>query len=399
MATVNVYLDKRRNLNVVRYRINHRGIFYITTSIKCDPKNWKGKCLKGEPNYRIKNETIIYESGLIQREFLSLNDKLFSMSNQDLKEHIEAILFNKVKTTKKTFINYLDEFISTKSNKGTRSVYLTTRNKILDFDPKCTFETMDKKWLISFRDSMSKTMKVNSYSIHFRNIRAVFNYAIDNEITNLYPFRKFSIKSEKTKKRNISVEQLRELKNYPVEPFQEKYRDMFMLIFYLRGINIGDLCLLKHSNLKNGYIEYKRQKTGAMYFIKVEPEAMEIINRYKGKKYLLNILDTLTDYHNFTKRMNSALKGIGVTERKGLGGKKHTKALMDYLSTYWARHTWATLASSIRIPKEVISAGLGHSSGSVTDIYIEFDQRRIDRANRRIIDYLNGDYTPSEDDI
>ena len=66
---------------------------------------------------------------------------------------------------------------------------------------------------------------------------------------------------------------------------------------------------------------------------------------------------------------------------------------MDYLSTYWARHTWATLASSIRIPKEVISASLGHSTGSITDIYIEFDQSRIDRANRRLIDYLNGDYT------
>lgn len=101
---------------------------------------------------------------------------------------------------------------------------------------------MDRKWLSNFESWMAESgMKVNAYSIHLRNIRAVFNYAIDEEITTLYPFRKYKIKKEETRKRALSVEQLRLLRDYPCEEFEKKYRDIFMLIVYLVGINIGDL--------------------------------------------------------------------------------------------------------------------------------------------------------------
>lgn len=234
-------------------------------------------------------------------------------------------------------------------------------------------------------------MKINAYAIHIRNIRAVFNYAIDEEITTLYPFRKFKIKKEETRKRSLTIEQIRVLKAYPCEEFEERYRDLFMLSFYLIGINIGDMLLLKEENIVNGRIEYHRQKTGKLYSVKIEPEAQGIIDRYKGRQYLLNVLDEYSNYKDFISRINKALKNIGPFERKGLGGKKVRQPLFPDLSTYWARHSWATLAAELDIPKETISAGLGHEIGSdVTSIYIKFDQKKVDDANRRVIDYVFG---------
>ncbi len=88
---------------------------------------------------------------------------------------------------------------------------------------------------------------------------------------------------------------MRKYRDFPVDPFMEKYRDMFMLGFYLIGINLSDLLELPADCIKRGRIQYRRNKTGRLYDIKVEPEAMEIIKKYKGKNHLLCILDITDD--------------------------------------------------------------------------------------------------------
>ena len=75
-------------------------------------------------------------------------------------------------------------------------------------------------------------------------------------------------------------------------------------------------------------------------------------------------------------------------KRVGRGGKKVFTPLFPNLTTYWARHTWATIAASLDIPKETIAAALGHGGNTVTDIYIDFDQRKVDEANRKVIDWV-----------
>ena len=170
---------------------------------------------------------------------------------------------------------------------------------------------------------------------------------------------------------------------------------MFMLMFYLIGINAADLFLAKKSDLVNGRLEYKRAKTGKLYSVLVLPEAMDIIEKYKGAgDYLLNVMDEYKNYKDFLHRMGNALKEIGPMERRGRGGKKVRTPLFPDISSYWSRHTWATLAAFLDIPKEVISAGLGHEIGSsVTSIYIDFNLRKVDDANRKVIDYVNSDRT------
>ena len=102
-------------------------------------------------------------------------------------------------------------------------------------------------------------------------------------------------------------------------------------------------------------------------------------------------MDSYKNYKDYLHRMGDGLKNIGEMERKGLGGKKIIKPLFPNLSSYWSRHTWATLAAEIDIPIETISAALGHSYGSsTTNIYIRFDLKKVDDANRKVIDYVMG---------
>lgn len=397
MATVKFYLDKRRQKKDGTYPIKlnvfHNKQIMIATQLSASEKEWNGNeySVRAQ-NYKPRN---IVARGIINKAetvifTLEQQEKLKSTTDKALKKLIEDAISSKVENQKR-FLYYLDEFVSKKTNQGTKSIYTTTRNKIEEYDSHCTFESMDKSWLENFEAWMAKTMKVNAYAIHLRNIRSVFNYAIDEEYTTLYPFRRFSIKKEETRKRSLTAEQLRLLRDYPCEEYQIRYRDMFMLMFYLIGVNAADLFNAKHSALVNGRFEYKRAKTGKLYSIKVEPEAQAIIEKYKGKDYLLNIMDEYGNYKDFLHRMGIGLKQIGETERKGLGGKKSRNPLFPDLSSYWARHTWATVAAELDVPKEVIAHALGHSwaNSTTTDIYIRFDMKKVDEANRKVIDFVN----------
>lgn len=394
MITTKFYLDIRKERKDGTYSIKinvtrKRRVLFINTGFSSLKDKWDNDHFTDkEPNYRAKNvrlrdmmnkvEKVIFELGESGREN--------SISENDLKRIIEDSVFGK-NTNTYTFISCLDEFLETKTKEGTRKVYIETRKKVEAFDADATFDTINTGWLTRFENNMIQSgLGTNYRGIQLRNIRAVFNYAIDNEYTTLYPFRRFKIKKEETAKRSLSLEELIKLRDCQVEPYQEKYRDMFMLMFYLMGINAVDLFSLPP--LKGNKIIYHRAKTNKLYEIKVEPEAMEIINRYRGKNYMLDILDEYKNYKDFLHWMNVGLKKIGELKRSGRGGKKMITPFFPEISSYWSRHTWATIAAGLDIPKETIAAALGHSSNSVTDIYIKFDKSKVDKANRAVLDFL-----------
>lgn len=282
-----------------------------------------------------------------------------------------------------------------KKNPQTKATYQYTLDRICRFvaaPDKLNFEDMTYVWLNSFELHLAETSKVNSISIHMRNIRAVFNDALNTETISCYPFRRFKIKQEATAKRALTPEELVTLKDYPCEEHQKQYIDMFMLIFYLIGINTVDLCRLVR--IRNGRIEYRRAKTKKIYDIKVELGAAEIIDRYRGSKYLLDILERYKNYKDYAHRLNENLQEIGdvkLVEKIIKGKKRQVKEcspLFPDLTTYWARHTWATIAYKIGVPKDVISLALGHEfGGRGTSIYIDYDMEKVDKANRDVLDY------------
>lgn len=272
------------------------------------------------------------------------------------------------------------------------AIILRTRTKVMEFDASAGFG-IDESWLDRFCAHLKdEGASVNGIGLHLRNIRTVFNYARKRRLTKEYPFLDYKIKVERNAIRNMTLEQLRTLRDYPCEAWQVEYRDIFMLIVYLAGINIGDLLTCKE--LTNGRIVYTRAKTDKPLSIPVYPEAMEIIERYKGKDFLLNMGDRYKDYHGYMHRMNDGLKKIGKTtivpDKVGKMRKRHVEPVFDGLSTYVARYTFASLAAECGIGRDVIAACLGHSWSDVTSHYVAYSQKQIDDAIRKVIDHIKG---------
>ena len=279
----------------------------------------------------------------------------------------------------------------------TREIYEATRKKLVKYaaDTKVnpeywTFEDITRTWVSKFdKWLMATSPSRNARNIHIRNIRHVCNEAVAEHLTSFYDFKAVHLKYDETPKRSLTVEQLRAFFALEVEPYQVKYHDMFKLIFYLIGINTIDLCHLKKENIREGRLEYRRSKTSRLYSIKLEPEAIDIINRYAGDgDWLLDILDRYKNFKDYTHRLNENLQVMGNVEI-GKHGKKTRNAMFPELTTYWARHSWATIAASLDIPNETIAAALGHTYGNkITSIYINFDQSKVDVANRRMLDWV-----------
>lgn len=407
MATIKLYLDTRATVPGIPAPIKlalclKQSTTTHSTGIKVLPEQWdKATCkIIRHPQKQYLNTVLSsrkneWDIALLKLIESGVAKKCHSVAELK-KEILKTIDPESVKEEEGIFYSRFVRFAETRYTEGNRTAYRQTLKKMISFDSRLksrTFEEIDKHWLQDFERFMERTSKsANGRAMYFRNIRAVFNDAIDDEITTSYPFRKFKIRKEPTRKRSLSIEQLRTLLNYECEDWQVQYRDMFFLMFYLIGVNAVDLLNAKPEALRNGRLEYVRAKTHKAYSIKVEPEAMALINKYRGQKYLLNVMDTHSNYKDYLHRMGYALKQIGPCERHGLGGKKTRHPLFPDLSQYWCRHTWATIAAELDIPKETIAAGLGHELGnSTTAIYINFNMKKVDEANRRIIDYvLNG---------
>lgn len=402
MKRTSIYVDGRRKTASGEYSIYVRVFDELTKkSIKFSagmttPVLFKGREFpKTVPNadilttrlndvYRVVLQACIAHPDCSLNELKSVVAKLFGRADKN-----ESVLLT----------DYIKIFMTAKNNPSTRSLYDQTLKKVQAYDAGITLDALTPEWLEGYEKYYRETMTVNGVAISLRNIRAVVNDAISKKVTTNYPFRQYRIKHEATKKRSLTVAQLRLLRDYKVDEWLEEYRDIFMLQFYLIGINISDLLLLK--NLPNGRCVYRRKKTGRLYDIAVPKEAMKIINKYRGKKYLLCPLDRYGEIKCYTHHINDGLKKIGnCTLVRGKNGTQKVvyESLFPELSTYWARHTWATIAASLDIPKETIGKALGHSEwdSTTTDIYIDFDMKKIDEANRKVIDYLNSDLKKSK---
>lgn len=403
MISTRLYLDTRETKPGEEAPLKlsiclHGNTALISLGIRLHPEYWdkKGRMVIRHPQKQRLNIAIQNRKNEIDMEIMRLVESgraKAARSVSELKKMVINAIDNGDTSVPGIFLSRFRSFAESRSAEGTRRNYRDTIKKIQAFDHNVaakSFEDIDRNWLTMFDRFMEKTApSANARAIHLRNIRAVFNDAIDDEITTSYPFRKFKISKSPTRKRSLTVDQLRKLMEYPMEEWQVIYRDMFILMFFLCGINAVDLLNARPNAIQNGRLEYVRAKTHKPYSVKIEPEAMHIIEKYRGKDHLLRIMDNCFSYLDWLRRMDRAMKKIGPYVRSGRGGKKIYSPLFPDISQYWCRHTWATIAAELDIPKETIAAGLGHDMGNpTTAIYIDFDRRKVDEANRRIIDYV-----------
>ena len=398
MFTYKFVIRGAKNSLKIRIFLNRKMTEISVPGISIDEENLKNALSKNpwDGNIRLARNLKSWDSQIsVIRLKLIENHNDIAPSITEIRDMINKELFetrHEDPDEKLNWEKFYEKYVESKRNRSYRESCGYTLKKMREFCEdfsELKFDDITLKWLKDFDEALIESgASQNTRNIHFKNIRTCLNRAIDDELTNNYPFRRFKIRAEETRKRNLPVEELRRLFDYDVEEYQEYYLDYFKLIFYLVGINTIDLYGLKEIT-KDGRIEYRRAKTKKLYSIKVEPEAMEIIKKHLAKNGdgLLDITDRWSDHRGFQKYCNEALKKIGETKRVGRGGKKVIKPEWPELSTYWARHSWATIAADIDVPDAVISCALGHSTvNPTTGIYIDRNKKKVDEANRRVID-------------
>lgn len=225
----------------------------------------------------------------------------------------------------------------------------------------------------------------NTSSFYNRNLRAIYNRAVKKKLTiNRHPFAEVYTGVDKTAKRAIPIQTVKDIKDLDLSKDAEMAfaRDLYLMSFDLRGISFVDLAMLETGQLRNGYLTYSRQKTHQKLEIKWEKQMQEIVDRHhvEGSRYLLPILseeggDLRRQYLNAIHRVNVQLKKIGKLVNCPIP-----------LTTYTARHCWASAAHRLNISTPSISQALGHDSEKTTRIYLNsLDNHVIDDANLTVI--------------
>lgn len=390
MIKINVFVDgnhpKKDGSMSVKFRVtgNDGRRFFVDTGMT-SMKKFTGRSFDSrEKNGGAKTSRLnrLYDA---VEEFCIRNA---DMPTDELAERLREIVGGR-SVSVKTLADYVHDYAERSRTESSRSSVLLTEKKVRGFDSSARLD-VNASWLEDFdRWLEDGGCNVNGRGVHMRNLRAVVNWCIDNEWTENYPFRRFKIRKEETRKRSMTIDEVRRLRDWPLDGHQAMYRDLWMLSLYLCGANSVDLLL--HAPLDDNRYEGRRQKTGQRYDIIVTKEAAEIIERWKGKDYMLCPMDTNKSVKNFRRNWNEGLQNIGRDYRPHYGYRvKAEDAPFAGLTTYWARHTWATIAASLDIPKEVIARCLTHSWGqTVTDTYIDFDWKKVDDAVKKVVEFVS----------
>lgn len=349
-------------------------------------------------------------------------DLLVNLIDQKKIEYRAQIL--DLKSSKKEFsartvLNTIDKPINNKSVKeffeaiisrmklenrlGNAGAYKATLSSMTRFAKKLdiSFNDIDLSWLKHYETWMrSNDNAENTMGIHFRALRAAYNMAIEDNVIkkDFYPFDRFKVGrfNKATRKRAITKIDITRIIDLDVKtitnyfsPHLQLSKDLFLFSYLGCGINIVDVANLKFENLYNNRVFYERQKTGKQINFQLQPMALEIMERYKHENhepddYIFPILDktfhiTLQQKYD---RIKKVTRGVNNTLKK-IGQKV---GITIPLTTYVARHTFATVLKRNGVNTAIISESLGHSSEKITQTYLDsFENSQIDEAMKCLL--------------
>ena len=360
--------------------------------------------------YRMKEEVFDESEGKIMNgvgstftatEVVKMNRELRKMRNQiDIRIRqlertreefaVEDILTqNAFGTGKSQFylLRYINAQIERKQELkkvGMAAAYKSTRSSLAKFigRPDVRMSEVDLAFVRRYEDFLySNGASGNTVSYYLRNLRSLYNQAVTDGYhpRGEYPFAKAQTRPAKTVKRALSRTDMQNLAdlNLENEPELEFTRDLYLFSFYAQGMAFVDIVLLKKTDICNGVLTYSRHKSKQLIRIVVTPQMQGVIDKYNTEnEYLFPIIsgEYASGYQKYRLalgRINRHLKKIAVVAD-----------IKVPLTTYTARHTWATLARDYGAPISVISAGLGHTSEEMTRVYLkDFDVSMLNQVN------------------
>lgn len=354
--------------------------------------------VKPHPNLRIENELILklkQHAFSIIRNF-QINDEDFTLNEFEQK-------FRGIPDTNENFFDFTNEIIEEleQSNRlGNARAYKEAKESLTKFmlsyaeNTNLKFKELTPEFLEKYEVYMRSRGNDNGgMAFKMRQIRAVFNKAINRKIISqdIYPFKYYKISKLKAKpnKRALTVDDFKKLKDVDLSQFphlMEAY-NYFMFSFYTRGMNFVDMMYLKKSDIVNGRIYYTRAKTKGKFSIEVVDTAQKIIDFYidktKNTSYVFPIL--LNDNMTPKQIEHRKHKVLGRYNRK-LGEIAKIAGIEAHITSYVARHSFATILKKKGTSTDLISELMGHSNVQITMTYLkEFDNEELDEANRTLL--------------
>ena len=402
-ATINVVCYKWKTLANGEYplmlRICKDGKKkYLSLGISVLPRYWDFTRNKPKPNCPNKE----YIQKIILDKQTELQQRMLEF-NSEQKEYTTTTLLNdeNKRFELKTVCQFYQELIEQCKNNnkcGNRLIYKGSYNSLKVFTKNqldIPFSAIDISWLNKYEKWLrSKGNKETTMSLMFRTLRSAYNKAIKAKCARKsdYPFDEYKINKfdTKTQKRAIAKTEVlkftKEVDNIGKRQYVQLSKDIFIFSYLCGGINFTDIANLTKVNITNGRIHYIRQKTGKLIKLGISEEAMQIIKKYESesKGYLFPILNA-NIHKTPLQKQNRIHKMLGKINKnlKLIAAQLNVDANM---TTYVARHSFASVLKKSGVSIALISEALGHSDLSTTQVYLDsFDNEQIDAAMQNLL--------------
>lgn len=361
---------------------------YINLGVSTKPENWDFE--NNRPKETCPDKEML--ESLISKNISEVRSKIVELKTEKM-DFTATTLIEKVQNRNKpvTVGAVFKEEIESLRGAGRdgyadsiEQVYnsLIKFNKHLDLP----FSDIDIIWLKRYEAWLrKKKLAENTIGIRFRTLRRIYNIALEKKIVKqeLYPFKAFGVARlhQETLKRAIKKDDVYKIFNYPTEKKGYYYQlaiDLFKFSYFMAGINFADMAYLTKKNIMDGQLVYYRRKTKKLIKLPLQKEAIEVLNKYSNSPYLFPIFSSFhktvqqqkNRRHKVITKVNDALKSIG----------KEVGVTID-VTTYVARHSYATVLKKAHVSTSIISESLGHSSEKVTQNYLDrFENTQIEEA-------------------
>lgn len=377
---------------------------YISLHISLAPQYWDAEKCKPRRNCPDKERI----EALIQQKMQELQSQVMDFKTND-KEYTLNTLIEKAsrKVVRQTVGEYLNGYIDrllAEKRVGNAKTFQELRTSLTKFCRSLDFYfiDIDAEWLKRYEQwlRVERHYSDNSIGIRFRSLRVLYNSAITDGLIKKtdYPFDTFKVSrfKEATAKRSLTKEDIRRimdcevrtLTKYP-KPFLQLAKDLFLFSYLSCGINLTDILHIRYADIVDGRLVINRQKTGKLLSFQLQPAALAIIDKYSQPNH------TQQDYVFPVLRRSihvTAQQQYGRVQRTNKRINRYLKLIGEHLhlpitlTTYVARHSFATVLKRSGVSTSIISESLGHSSEKITQIYLDsFENSQIDAAMAHLL--------------
>lgn len=402
MASIDVILYTSKVLKngehpIMVRLIKDRKPKYISVGESCSKALWDDKKNLPSRKHPLAKEMVI------KIEKTKTEAKRLLMKLEDEKADFSAEEFTKKlknQSKRTTVLQFLDEVIADllKAEKvGNANVHKNLRNVLLRFrnQKDFTFSELDGSFLRKFeQDFRERGVSEVSMSVHFRTFRALYNRAVVEDFAKKEsdPFVDFKVSkfNTKTRKRAIQKDDIIKIASLKVEKGTRLHhsQNAFLFSYYCSGINVSDIIELEWINISpEGLIEYERNKTHQRQLVKPLPPVKEILayyKRYSTGDYIFPYLDKAK--HKTVAQINNRVKKVTKQINQDLKILAEMAGIETNLTTYVARHTFATVLKRSGVEISKISELMGHESEKVTKVYLDsFENKDLYEATLNLL--------------